>query len=64
MVGVGVAVAAVVAAETGLEQEQEGIVPDYKQTDGLQVAVGNAAGKCSAMPLLQHLRFPCQFKLA
>lgn len=64
VVGIGVAVAAVAAVEAGLEQKQEGLVPGYKQTGGLLVAVGNAAEKCSAMPLLQHLRFPCASKLA
>ena len=67
VVGIGVAVAAVAAVEAGFEQEQEqeqGLVPGYKQTGGLLIAVGNAAEKCSAMPLLQHLRFPCASKLA
>lgn len=64
MVRIGVAVAAVAAVEAGLEQKQEGLVSGYKRTGGLLVAVGNAAEKCSAMPLLQHLRFPCASKLA
>ena len=65
VVEIGVAAGAAVAVET--EQEQEPglvLVPGYKQTDGLLVAVGNAAEKCSTMPLPQHLRFPCSFKVS
>ena len=64
---IGVAFAAVAAVEAGFEQEQEqeqGLVPGYKQTGGLLIAVGNAAEKCSARPLPQHLKSLCTSKLA